>query len=129
MLGVFIARDKPLRMEQLERLSPAARAFYEYYRQAQAKNPVLHDLYKPLPGNYMPLYLSYRGYNRDGCADAEQVAYRAAANVLEEIGREPPTPFPWYWATVGMILTIMAGAVVVIYRRRIKKPSAKAISP
>jgi hypothetical protein len=82
--GVFINLDKPLRKERLEGLSPAARAFYDYYRQALAHNPVFRDLYKPLPVNKAQLYLSYRNYQLQGRSDGERRTFEAAASVLDD---------------------------------------------
>ena len=123
--GVFVSLDKPFPKEKLERLSPAARVFYEYYRQAMPKNPVFRDIFKPLPANKSQLYLAYRKHRLEACSEDERRAYEAAAKILDEIVGGHPHRFPWVWTAAGLAAPLMAGGVFVMYRRRGKKAAAK----
>jgi hypothetical protein len=119
--GVFIALDKPLRNESLQRLSPAGRVYYEYYRVALAHNPVFHDLYKPLPTHKTELYASYRSHQFNGRSDDERHAYEEASRVLDEIATIPLSRFPWALSGVGMGLTFVVGGALTIYRQRARR--------
>lgn len=86
-VNVFGELDKPVPEARLARLSPAARIFYAYYRQALLHNPVFRDLYKRTKDS--DLYLPYRNYHLRGRPESERLAYEAAARVLD--GERKPT--------------------------------------
>jgi hypothetical protein len=128
--GVFIALDKPLTNDRLERLSPAARIFYEYYREARGKNPVFHDLYTPLPLDKTELYEAYKKYQREGRPDGERQKYEATAGVLDDVQARPTRNGSLLIAGSASVITIVGvGLVVGHLRRRFKVPKALPEGP
>ena len=72
--GVFIALDKSLPEDRLAKLSPSARAFYDYYRQALPHNPVFRDPYTPASDSV--LYSPYRSNHHQSVPKANDLLMR-----------------------------------------------------
>ncbi len=118
--GVFIALDKPLREDRLAKLSPAARVFYDYYRQALPHNPVFRDPYTPVSDAL--LYSPYRSHQRQGRSEGERLAYEAAASVLDGPPKPNRTRYDLLAAGGAGLLASGGLALGVIHlRRRLKK--------
>ena len=126
--GVFMMLDKPLPSEKVSRLSPQARLYYDYYRQALANNPLFRNLGTPLSVFKEELYASYQNYQGDGRPEEERRAHEAAAKSLAPAS-EGGSHGVW-WAAGGAVGVLAVGFATIHVRRRgkqspISKPPAK----